>query len=507
MSGRISLEPAGEKTILEILRGTAPEYLSAPCGGKGTCGKCLVSVTGRVRSLDGGEELELSGETVRACRYVPVGECRVSLPRTGKDEKVRPGVELPRLPGGGQGLGLAVDMGSTTVEAALYDMIEGTPLYVLRQLNAQRGYGADVLSRLENVRRGELSALCEALCSQIFRMAEELCAAAGRQLREIKKAALCGNSIMEHFAAGLDPSSIAVPPFTPLSVFGAVTETGPLAELFPGCEIYLCPCVSGYVGGDLVAGLATVSAGKAAGLTLYLDIGTNGEMALGSGDEWLSCAAAAGPAFEGAELSCGMSGSVGAIDHVRAGAGDIALNVIGGGEAAGICGSGVIDAVAALLKLGLIGKTGRFAKKEALPAHLAERLGSVDGRKAFYLAPGVYLSIDDIRNVQLAKAAIRAGAERLLERAGKRPADIERLIIAGGFGAHINAAAAVAIGLLPQLPPERISYTGNAALAGAALALSGEGRERLCETAALCAYMDLSSDERFGELYLKNVNF
>ena len=507
MSGRISLEPAGNKTILEILRGIAPEYLSAPCGGKGTCGKCLVSVTGRVRTLDGGEEQTLDGETVRACRYVPVGECSVTIPEAAAAESLRSGERLPRLPGGGQGLGLAVDIGSTTVEAALYDMAEGTPLYVLRQLNAQRSFGADVLSRLENVRRGQLSALCEALCRQIFDMAGQLCAAAGRQLSEIKTAALCGNSIMEHFAAGLDPSPIALPPFTPRSFFGDEISGGPLAELLPGCEIYLCPCVSGYVGGDLVAGLSTVSAGKAAGLSLYMDIGTNGEMALGSGDKWLSCAAAAGPAFEGAELCCGMSGGAGAIDHVRAEAGDIALSVIGGGEARGICGSGVIDAVAVLVELGLIGKTGRFAKKEALPAHLAERLGTVEGRRVFRLSAETYLSIDDIRNVQLAKAAIRAGAERLLERAGKCPADIERLIIAGGFGAHIDAAAAVAIGLLPDLPPQRISYAGNAALAGAALALSCEGRTVLAETAGRCAYVDLSSDERFGELFLKNVNF
>lgn len=507
MSRYLSLQANENKTILEILRGIAPEYLSAPCGGKGTCGKCLVSVTGRVCALDSGEEHTLNGETVRACRFVPVGDCRVSIPETERKEKPRPAEKLPRLPGGERGLGLAVDMGSTTVEAALYDMATGAALYVLRQLNAQRCYGADVLSRLENVRRGELSALCGALCRQIFDMAAELCAAAGRDVGEIKKAALCGNSIMEHFAAGLDPSSIAVPPFTPRSLFGAAAETGPLKELFPDCEIYLCPCVSGYVGGDLAAGLATVGGGEAAGLTLYMDIGTNGEMALGDGSDWLSCAAAAGPAFEGAELSCGMSGSAGAIDRVRAADGDMEISVIGGAEATGICGSGVIDAVAAFLALGLIGKTGRFAKKEALPEKLAERLGSAEGRKVFYLAPKVYMSIDDIRSVQLAKAAIRAGAERLLEEAGKSAGDIDRLVVAGGFGAHIDGDAATAVGLLPAVPGERLCYVGNAALAGAALSLCDEGRRRLAETAASCEYLDLSSDEGFADMYLKNINF
>lgn len=507
MSGRILLEPGGNKTILEILRGIAPEYLSAPCGGKGTCGKCLVSVTGRVRSVEGGEEKELEGGIVPACRFVPLGECRVGLGVPEREEKTRDGAGLPRLPTGGQGLGLAVDMGSTTVEAALYDMATGEALRILRQPNAQRGYGADVLSRLENVRRGELSALCDALSRQIYDMAGRLCAAVGRERGEIRKAALCGNTIMEHFAAGLDPSSIALPPFRPQSVFGAELCTGPLKELFPEAELYLCPCVSGYVGGDLVAGLAAVSGEDEAGLTLYMDIGTNGEMALGDSRGWLCCAAAAGPAFEGAELDCGMNGDPGAIDRVRALEGDLEIHAIAGKAPAGICGSGVIDAVAALLKLGVIGKSGRFAKKEKLPEKLAARLGTHEGRKTFCLAPEVYLSIDDIRSVQLAKAAIRAGTERLLEETGKSAGDIGRLVVAGGFGAHIDADSAAAIGLLPPLPRERLHYAGNAALSGAAMALCMEGREKLMLAAGRCACLELSLDSKFADEYLKNVNF
>jgi len=493
----------GSETIMALLRreGIA---LSAPCGGKGRCGKCRVTVTGSVR-FDSCEDIEeLHGEEVLACQSYAAGACRVVLPALEGSDVLSAGAG--NIAGGGKGLGIAVDIGTTTVAMLLYDLESGVLLGEEKSMNVQRAYGADVLSRIEQAKTGALDALCNGLYRQLADMAKKLCVRCGRKMDEIFRLVICGNTILEHFAAGLDPSPIAVPPFTPCSLFGAAYQhSNGLRTVFREADIYFCPCLSGYVGGDMLAGLSV--SGLDSGSSLYMDIGTNGEIALGDNGSYICCATAAGPAFEGAELSCGMSGGAGAIDRVDINGDDISVHVIGETAARGICGSGVIDAVYALLRLGVIGKSGRFAKKDRLSPALAERLSQHEGKAVFMLADNVWLSSVDIRNIQLAKAAIRAGAETLLKLAGKSVDDLDFLVIAGGFGSSLRVESAIGIGLLPEIPVERVRFAGNAALTGAAAALNDAGRKKIEGMAPRCTYLDLSSDKTFPDFYLKELNF
>jgi len=496
----------GKKSILEILRAEYPEYLSAPCGGKGRCGKCKVFATGRVISLPDGSERELVNEEIKACCYAPMGNLQLKIPQESKLHMLE--YSSGKIPAGGRGLGLAVDIGTTTVAMLLYDLETGKLLAKEKAMNIQRAYGADVISRLEYARRGALSEISESLQRQINKLAGEICSKAGRNACELSRMVICGNTIMEHFAAGLDPCSIAVPPFAVKSLFG---ETIQLPEEYTDIpddmEAVFAPCVSAYVGGDLVSGLVAVNAAYEEETVLYIDVGTNAEIALGNCEGFVCCAAAAGPAFEGAELSCGVNGGEGAIDRVEVLDGDISVHVIGDIPAKGICGSGVIDAVAALLNLGVIGVTGRFTKSEMLPENLASRVCLRDGKRVFMLKDEVYLSVEDIRKVQLAKAAIRAGVETLLQHCGKMAQDIQKLYIAGGFGSYINVDNAIKTGLLPEIPAEKVSTVGNAALKGVALSLADSEMKKLIDTAGKCTYLDLSSSTVFPEKYLKKLNF
>lgn len=495
-----------KKNLLEILRAYGPEYFSAPCGGKGSCGKCRIHFSGAAISVETGEKHFFTDEEILACRYFPAGDCIIKL--TPPEEAIALSDDAFRIEAGAQGWGIAADIGTTTIAVQLFSFETGRMIAEEKELNSQISYGADVLSRLEYAAKEGHGKLADCLQSQLADMAQRLCARAGIDGSAVSTLSLCANTIMEHFAAGLDPAGIAVPPFEGKSLFGSeFVMPSKLAKALPSAKLLLSPCVAGYVGGDVVSGLAAVEACSSEELMLYLDIGTNGEMALGDKNGFCCCAAAAGPAFEGAELSCGMAGAKGAIDRVEISGEDISVHVIGGGEARGVCGSGVIDAVAAMLELKVISKSGRFAKASKLPGPLARRIETVDGIPVFMLKDGVYLSLKDIRNVQLAKAAIRAGAETLMKKLGKTASDISKLVVAGGFGSSINIRNAAAIGLLPEVGAEKSLCAGNAALKGAAQALTSAGWEKQLEMARLCCYTDLSSNADFPALYLENINF
>lgn len=475
----------GEKSILESL-GTAHSP-DSPCGGRGVCGKCGVELKGLLRSFEDGKIMAVEGR-VLACRYAPAGDCEIWL--EGKSDAKIETAESAKIMGGGEGLGLAVDVGTTTVAAALYDLKSGECLAEKSELNAQRIFGADVISRMEHCRKGRFSELCELTQNQLRALVENP--------DDIKKAVIVGNTVMLHLAAGLDPSGLAVPPFTPMSLFGNTAKS----PLWKNAEVYYSPCVSAYVGGDVTAGMLCCGLQNAEGTQLYVDIGTNGEIAIGNKDWYMTCATAAGPAFEGAEIACGMNAYEGAVDSVRTENGDIIAHVIGGGAAKGICGSGLIDTVAVLLELGLISRSGRLIDREKVPENLQSRFTEIDGVRAFIIRDGVYITLHDIHKVQLAKAAIRAGIETLTG-----DAEITRLTVAGGFGKHINVKNAIRIGLLPDLPEEKIRQAGNAAAKGAALLLNDGEREKLCALAEKCGYLDLSSAKEFSEKYIENLNF
>ena len=492
---------SAEKSLLAALEAAGIADIDAPCGGKGRCKKCAVTVTGPVRSLETGQTHTAARERLLACRFAPAGDVAVGLAAAEAMNIAASGA--PEIAPGGEGLGLAVDIGTTTVAVLLYDLSAGKLLGSAGERNAQRTCGADVISRITACGEGKLPLLRDTIREQLRELASRLCREAGREPSERRRAVVAGNTVMEHLYAGLDPTGIGVAPFTPASLFGDHTK-----EIDPGTDVYLCPCVSGYVGGDITAGLWASGGDTAEELLLYVDIGTNGEMALGDRDGYLSCATAAGPAFEGAEIACGMDGSPGAIDRVWAEDGDVQTHVIGERTAAGLCGSGLVDAVAALLDLGVIDETGRMAGKDELPPPLASRHFLLeDGSAAFRLAGDVYLSARDVRQVQLAKAAIRAGAETLLARRGKRAEDVGALVIAGGFGSFLDKRSALRIGLLPRVDVRRIRHVGNAAAAGAAMALTPEGESSLAAFAKKLGYLELSADSDFMERYIDCMMF
>ena len=508
-AGDFKISCAPEDSFLTALRDAGFTEPETPCGGKGTCHKCRVFVTGGVRSLSTGETRAVADEELLACRFAPAGDCTLRLHSSSGEMRVVTG-GLAAIGGGGEGLGLAVDIGTTTVAAFLYALDTGLRLTEAGARNAQRGYGADVISRITCCgEAGKLPELRDAIRTQVTSLARTMCQSRGRELSEIRRVSIAGNTVMEHLFDGLDPTQIGVAPFRPASLFGdSRAAKSCLPDFRPDAGVYLCPCVAGYVGGDVTAGLLASGGADAEGLWLYIDIGTNGEMALGNKDGFVCCATAAGPAFEGAEITCGMGGAPGAIDRVRAEGGDVSVHVIGEeGKALGVCGSGLIDAVAAMLELEVVTEAGRLLSADDIPGPAGARIFREKDRQAFRLRDGVYIAAQDIREIQLAKAAIRAGAETLLELRGVAAADITELVIAGGFGAYMDKYSALRIGLLPQVSPERIRHVGNSAGAGAALTLTPEGRRALEEFAQRCSYLELSSSRAFSEHFMDYMAF
>ena len=467
--GTRSVRARAGQTLLEALR-DAGFSLNAPCGGNGTCGQC------RVRIGDGAGGME-----VLACRAFAQEGLDVTL---GADTGVKVLTDAVEITPEGAGLGLAVDIGTTTVAAYLYGLSTGKCIASRGAMNAQRAYGADVISRIRHAGTpGGLEALSSVIRRQIEALARSMCP----DLRHIRYISIAGNTVMEHLFAGLNPESIGVAPFTPLSLFGTETPASAYFDSFgDNCVLYLCPCVAGYVGGDITAGLLSSGAYRHDGQVLFIDIGTNGEMALGGKDGFLCCATAAGPAFEGAEIECGSMAKDGAINAVET---DLSFSVLGDTEPSAICGSGIIDAVAALLCNGILDETGRM-----------------EGER-YTFGDGVYLSGTDVRKLQLAKAAIRAGIETLLQKSGKDYDDIDEVLIAGGFGAYLRVRSACAIGMLPPALMGKLRHVGNSAGKGASMALTGSGRRELEALHGICRYEELSSSAVFNDNYIDAMMF
>lgn len=475
--------------LLEALRRGGVE-LSAPCGGNGKCGKCRVEIHCR-----GGRESVLS------CRYAVERDLEIYLPERSGGSICAQGdtVYITTNPGR-SGLGAALDIGTTTLVMKLFDLADGRELGTGSAWNCQAAFGADVISRCQYVmEHGDgLKLLREGIRAQALSMAAGLAEKAGRAGEPLKELYIAGNTVMEHIFMGLSPAGLAVAPFRAETLF-----TGGEAISLDGIQCFASPCAAAYVGGDVMAGLLSSGLWQRDGLNLFLDIGTNGEMALGGRDGFACCSVASGPAFEGAGIGCGMASIDGAVTAVKWNGQGFEKEVIGGGEAGGLCGSGLISLLALLLELGAVDGTGRMLPPEEAPDKLRPWLSEDEnGNGCFRLTERVYLSAGDVRQLQLAKAAVAAGIEVLTGSMGIEAENIDRVYIAGGFGSHLDTRAAAAIGMLPGELAEKTVVLGNSALSGAAMALLDmESRARLDEIQAKCRYIELSGDTRFNRAF------
>ncbi len=419
----------------------------------------------------------------------------------------------------GQSYGVAMDVGTTTLAAVLLDLTSGEEVALTSRMNPQVSFGDDVLTRIAHASGSDddLAELRDAIITATSEMIEELCRKANVRKENIYDITFAGNTTMEHLLCGFDVSQLGVVPFAPIHERGLLLRAGELGlPIHRQATAYVFPVIGGFVGGDAVAGILATNLAESDGPVLMIDIGTNGEIVLSAGGELFAASTAAGPAFEGARISCGMRATRGAIEKVVFND-DVELSVIGDVEPIGLCGSALIDVAAGLLEAGLVTPEGRMLPPEELPSDLNEKLAarvrSRDGQVEFVLAEAaktpVTITQRDIRELQLATGAIRAGINILLKRANLTAGDLERVLIAGGFGSFIRRNHAQRIGLLPgQVEHERLRYVGNTALSGARWALlSTRARKRAEKLAKRVKHVQLSEDATFQTEFVEAMIF
>ena len=498
---RIELQPLGE--TFELERGTPlQDVLFAhgvefPCGGRQRCKGCRVRVVRGEIPITSEQELLLTREELRAgWRLSCTGKADTDLTlELGQWEAaiLADNTRFAFTPR--EGLGVAVDLGTTTLVAQLLDLSNAHVLAVRSALNLQASYGADVMSRVNYALKDDGHERLRILVRhQIGRLLGELLEAAGSTGKPVKIVTIVGNTVMHHLFCGIDISPLASYPFNPVR---DGLETFRASELLWKIEgdppVHFLPCLGGFVGSDILAGILATRLDESSALLGLVDLGTNGEIVIGNRETLLCTSTAAGPAFEGARISMGMRAATGAISAVTVENGRMACHVLGVVEPRGICGSGLVDAVSAALDLGSIEPNGRLR----------------DGAKStLLLAAPVALTQTDIRELQLAKGAIAAGIRLLLKRWGARAKDLGSLYLAGAFGNYINLTSARRIGLL-NFPLDKIKPAGNTALLGAKLALfNSEGmgldypslRQKI-------EHITLNSEPDFQDVYVEEMSF
>jgi len=509
-SGATIVEAAGQAGII----------LNTVCGGKGTCKKCMVY-------------LEPDSREVLACQYRIGSDLTVTIPPGSRyfeqrilTEGIDAGSRIKRdvyekyvrADSASQIFGLAVDLGTTTVVARLIDMADGQCRATEAALNPQTRFGDDVISRIAYAQSdGEFDELHEAIIDCINDLAAKLCKKAAVEPNGICEMCVAGNTTMNHIFLRLPITQLGQAPYKAYSLDARDIPPGEMGlKINPAGNIHTVENIAGFVGSDTTAVALATDIESAEEMTLIVDIGTNGEIVFGTKDKLYAASCAAGPALEGARITCGSRACDGAIEAVVINEDDIDLDVIGNVPARSICGSGLIDAVAVMLDLGVIDRTGRFAEPKSLgdklsPAILA-RFFEQDGQPAFRLGPDtgqqVFLSQKDIRQMQLAKGAIRAGVKLLQQKIGIEDSDIKQILLAGAFGNYIRKQSALRIGLLPAVEAERIRFVGNAAAAGAQMILlSRRCRDQARELARKIEYVEIAHEPDFQMVFADSMLF
>lgn len=499
-------------------------FVDNPCNGKGICGKCRIKILrGQVSEAEKTEVSQLSPAEQEAgirlsCMTEVLGDVEVELLQKERKHKVLtkgyvPSFEMDSFE---EGYGIVIDIGTTTVVTALIELHTGRELADASMINAQKHYGLDVLTRItyeyENPATG-IEQLQEAIVQSINVMIEEVCRETAVDREKICEIHVAANCTMMHMLLGVDARPIGKAPYEP--VFKEAREL-PAEEIGikagKGTRLYCLPQVSGYIGADIVAGAYVCRLHREKGNVLFIDIGTNGEIVLASHGRLLCCSCAAGPALEGMNISSGMRAAEGAVEDVSITEQGIRLSTIGGGEPAGICGSGILAAVKELLRTGIVRKTGAFIKKDKLPEtdyrYPMIRMNGVKRELILHEEPRLLVTQGDVRQVQLAKGAILSGFTALLDRAGISMGDLDKVMIAGQFGAHLPAESLTGTGILPKEVEGRLTYVGNSSKTGAYMTLmSGKARQEVEELAGRMEYMELAETENYERIFSESMIF
>ena len=457
---------------------------NAPCGGAGKCKKCKMKVAGEVvlscqTKVDRDMVVDtMPDENKEKAQLLQEGLLRPVDLATG----VLPQADHPML--------AAIDLGSTSIVLYLHDAFTGEQLGVQSTLNPQRQYGGDVVQRANTAMEQGVEVLSSCVRIAINALLAELSKKVGRTPQDIVRLVIVGNACMHHLFLEYPTNTLVLAPYMPVTKDPVTVKASDVGfEVHPEAELHWLSLIGGFVGADTVGCILAADMDKLDKLTLMVDIGTNGEMVLGNKNFMTATSTAAGPAFEGAKITCGMRGGDGAIDHTRIEDGKLVYHVIGDGEPIGICGSGLLDAVAQLLELGWIEPSGRM-------------------EETYYFTDKVFINQKDVRELQLAKAAISAGIKILCRNEGYEVTDVKQLLLAGAFGNYLDPHSACAIGLLPAELEDRILPVGNAAGAGAEIAVLNHNEERRsAEMAEKVKFVELANDPEFQDVYVDQMFF
>lgn len=483
-----SVEVKHGTTILEAehLAGIAQK---AHCGGHGKCGKCKVRI---------------DGKEVLACRTEVTHDMEVIIPENAESsekvqiltDSIQTSVKMcPVQPGE---LLAAIDIGTTTVVCYLLDGRTGKCLGKSSMMNPQYPFGADVVSRLQYSLQGERGKLTVLIQTGIAKLLSEACEKIGKTCKHLGTISIVGNPAMQQLFLGIEVENLAEPPFPPKNIHTQIKKANEYLAIESDAALIVLPDIAGYVGADTFACILSTKIYEKEEYTLIVDIGTNGEMVLGNKNGMLTCSTAAGPALEGAGISCGMCGAKGAVDHVWAENEALKYSVIENAKPMGICGSGLIDAVAVFLEKGTLNKRGKLVKNYE----------EVNGKKQVKIGENVTLTQEDIRAVQMAKGAIAAGIELLIERAGISVKDVKQVLLAGAFGSYIKPESACRIGMLPEELLPVITAVGNAAGAGSQMAAcSKEEFFRTDELLKKIEPLELAALPEFSKVFAKSMYF
>ena len=466
------------ENLLTLLRreGLAPD---APCGGQGTCGKCAV---------------QIDGKYLRACQVTVQSDLTVTIPPQEALQILTPEQSSAIISDGP--FSAAIDIGTTSVVCTLTGS-EGAVLSVRSAVNPQRGYGADVVSRIRSALDGNMDIQTRLIRDCIHALLEECCREYGISPGQIDTVCIVGNPAMQQLFLGISPENLTKIPFSPVLTGSGISRCGHFLPLCPDARLLTVPDISGYVGADTIGCILAQKLYDTKDPTLLVDIGTNGEMVLAHNGRMITCATAAGPALEGANISCGITAVPGAIDHVWLEDGVIRFSTIQNAPAIGICGSGLIDAVAVLLETGVLNSRGRIQAKN-----------EKNGQRVVFLTQNICLTQEDIRQIQMAKGAIRAGIELMAKEMGISVEDISQCLLAGAFGTYLNPDSACRIGLLPPELTGRIDPVGNAALEGARmLSQAAELLKTADRIARETHYLELASLPEFPKTFARAMRF